>query len=52
MLQSVKELASMDLKSDEARFLRTGLKRKSNKILHALTEATEMMKEIEQATEF
>jgi hypothetical protein len=46
-LQPIKELADMDQTSDEARFLKTGLVREMNKVSHALSEATEIIEEIQ-----
>jgi len=49
-LQPVRELAAMDQRSDEARFLKTELIRHRNQVLHALTEAIDVMKTIQQET--
>jgi len=40
----------MDQRSDEARFLKTELIRHRNQVLHALTEAIDVMKTIQQET--
>jgi len=46
-LQHLRELAVMDQSSDEARFLKTGLVRERNKISYALSEALEIMENIQ-----
>jgi hypothetical protein len=50
ILQPVRELARMDPNTDEARFLKTGLIRKVNKVSHSITEAVNMMKRIQKIT--
>jgi hypothetical protein len=42
-LQPIRELAKMDQKSDEARFLKTSLMRERNKMFNALTKTQELM---------
>lgn len=42
-LQPVKELAKMNQKTDEARFLTTSLVRERNQVMHALNEAIKLM---------
>ena len=47
-LHPIKELVKMDQNSDEARFLKTGLIRQSNKISYTLTIAIKIMGEIQR----
>ena len=47
VLQPVKELAALNPQGDEFRFLKTGLIRERNKVMHALDKAIELAKGIQ-----